>query len=203
MDTDTFTRGQWLKHKSMKGTTASISPNGVYFGYSYSVYSPSFHSHGVISRLPNFTAIYFNENFSGWEDEDVSFNRDGTARIEHNPNWVKRFDEPGLVKGASAEFAAEKEARVALCAARASKSKSKAAVVHLRACEAAMELARAAIEAVRAPSGFIDTDTWTDSRGRRVCVEGARIRVGDVVVLDTTEDAFIEVKSEYAFERVG
>lgn len=71
MNTDTFIAGQWLRHKIMNGKHASISPDGQYFAYHYDVYldprtpNQHFNSHGVVSRLPNFTALYFKDNFGG------------------------------------------------------------------------------------------------------------------------------------------
>lgn len=74
MNTDTFTEGQWLRHKIMNGKYCSISPDGQYFAYHYDIYptvngKQTFDSHGVISRLPNFTALYFKDHFGGnWAD---------------------------------------------------------------------------------------------------------------------------------------
>lgn len=73
LDTDTFTEGQWLIKKQMNGAYASISPCGRYFGYFYQVYGyvkgvQKYESCGVVSQVPNFTALYFNGNHGGcWE----------------------------------------------------------------------------------------------------------------------------------------
>lgn len=66
LDTDTFIEGQWLMNKSMNGAYASISPSGEYFSYSYSIYPKTvgseYECHCAVSKLPNFTALYFNKN---------------------------------------------------------------------------------------------------------------------------------------------
>ncbi len=84
LDTDTFTEGQWLTHKQMNGKYAAISPNGRYFAYIYNQYTtPQWACYGVISRLPNFTAIYLNDKFPGYWDR-VGFNRDSSVYV---PYW--------------------------------------------------------------------------------------------------------------------
>lgn len=68
LDTDTFTEGQWLMKKVMNGKYCSLSPNGLYFAYHYDEYKDNgttFESHGVVSKLPNFTALYHKANFGG------------------------------------------------------------------------------------------------------------------------------------------
>jgi hypothetical protein len=69
LDTDTFTEGQWLLKKQMNGKYAAISPCGRFFAYHYTIYGAENSAcHGVVSALPNFTALYFNENHTGnWE----------------------------------------------------------------------------------------------------------------------------------------
>ena len=195
LDTDTFTRGQWLRRKSMTGSQAAISPNGVYFGYRYDIFSHADEScHGVISRLPYFSAIFFNEQFPGRWDS-VRFGLDGSALIAHNKDWIQRVDDPGLAVGGVAETAAVVAANKARDIARASKSRSKAAKATLQACEVAVIAAVADREALEAPSGFIAMASWTDSRGRLICAEGGQIWIDGVIALDTTEDVFVEVVS--------
>ena len=70
LDTDTFVEGQWLLKKVLDPKSASLSPCGRFFAYSYSIYGfvkgeQNFESHGVVSEVPNFTALYFNGNFGG------------------------------------------------------------------------------------------------------------------------------------------
>lgn len=68
LDTDTFTAGQWLLKKVVNPKTASISPCGRYFAYTYDVYGfvkgkQEHESHAVVSQVPNFTALYHVSNF--------------------------------------------------------------------------------------------------------------------------------------------
>lgn len=63
--TDEFIEGQWLRHKQMNGKHCAISPNGEYFYYSYNVFRPQYSGCGVISRIPNFTALYFSDDYEG------------------------------------------------------------------------------------------------------------------------------------------
>jgi hypothetical protein len=70
LDTDTFTEGQWLLKKVINPKTASLSPCGRYFAYTYQVYGfikgeQHHESHAVVSQVPNFTALYHNGNFGG------------------------------------------------------------------------------------------------------------------------------------------
>ncbi len=91
LDTDTFTEGQWLLKKYMKGNNAAISPCGRYFAYHYDVYGyvkgkQNWACHGVVSALPNFTALYFNEKHLGnWED--IRFTQKGEI---NGPPMVKK-----------------------------------------------------------------------------------------------------------------
>ena len=93
LDTDTFTEGQWLLKKHMNGRYAAISPCGRYFGYHYDVYGyvkgvQEWTCHGVVSALPNFTALYFNGNHRGnWEM--VSFTEDSEIT---GPPMLKKGD---------------------------------------------------------------------------------------------------------------
>lgn len=93
LDTDTFTEGQWLLKKHMNGKYAAISPCGHFFAYHYDVYSyvkgeQNHACHGVVSALPNFTALYFNENHMGnWES--IRFTK--TGKIS-GPPMVKKGD---------------------------------------------------------------------------------------------------------------
>ncbi len=73
LDTDTFTEGQWLLKKQMNGKYAAISPCGRFFAYHYDVYGyvkggQFWTCHGVVSQVPNFTALYFNGSHTGnWD----------------------------------------------------------------------------------------------------------------------------------------
>lgn len=65
LDTDTFTEGQWLRNKHLDPKSAAISPNGEYFVYGYDVYGKGWQSVGVASKVPYFTADYFQEYTGG------------------------------------------------------------------------------------------------------------------------------------------
>ncbi len=87
VDTDTFTEGQWLMHKQMNGKYCAISPNGRYFAYHYTEYTKHTNSaSGVVSRLPNFTAIYYTDIFPGnWDS--VGFNTDNSVCVAPEKGW--------------------------------------------------------------------------------------------------------------------
>ena len=87
LETDTFTEGQWLTHKQMNGKYCAISPNGNYFGYIYNCYTKKWACHGVISKLPNFTAVYFKEKFPGYW-ENVGFNTDNSVCVPTEYGWM-------------------------------------------------------------------------------------------------------------------
>lgn len=99
VETDTFTEGQWLRHKHMNGAYAAISPCGTYFTYHYEVFHPSFESHGVVSRLPMFTALYHTPNFGSCWDS-VGFFPDGSVYLSDTEHWKQVYTtnpEPELV----------------------------------------------------------------------------------------------------------
>lgn len=93
LDTDTFTEGQWLLKKHLNGKYAAISPCGRFFAYHYDIYGyvkgeQNHTCHGVVSALPNFTALYFNEEHKGnWEA--VRFTEDSEVS---GPLMVKKGD---------------------------------------------------------------------------------------------------------------
>ncbi len=89
LETDTFTEGQWLLKKQMNGKYAAISPCGRFFGYHYNIYTKeSWACHGVISALPNFTALYFNDDhFGNWES--IRFTENSEV---NGPLMVKKSD---------------------------------------------------------------------------------------------------------------
>jgi hypothetical protein len=87
LETDTFTEGQWITHKQMNGRYCAISPNGNYFAYIYNEYTKSIYSaRGVISRIPNFTAIYYTDRFPGYWDK-VGFNTDNSVCVSPEKGW--------------------------------------------------------------------------------------------------------------------
>ena len=77
-DTDTFTRGQWLKHIISNCRYFSISPDGSHLAYFYtSLKTPDkWTSHAVISKLPYFSASFHTKEHSGMYDR-VSFDLEG------------------------------------------------------------------------------------------------------------------------------
>jgi len=77
-ETDTFTRGQWLKHVVMNPKYLSISPDGTHFAYFYSSLKihDKWSSHAVISKLPYFSATFHTKEHNGMWDQ-ISFDIDG------------------------------------------------------------------------------------------------------------------------------
>ena len=75
----------------MNGRYCSLSPDGQYFGYHYEVYTTNIYdSIGVISKVPNFTALYIQPNFGGMWNA-VCFEEDGSV-IDRNSKWEKKSD---------------------------------------------------------------------------------------------------------------
>lgn len=81
LETDTFTEGQWLMSKHMNGAHGHLSPDGKYFAYHYELYGYSNAnpeggfggSIGVVSAVPNFTALLCNPNHCGcWQEIQFS-----------------------------------------------------------------------------------------------------------------------------------
>jgi hypothetical protein len=97
MDTDEFTRGQWLCGATMNGAKQSISPDGRYFGYHYSDYrNGRYDCFGVVSRIPMFTASVFMPNFAG-EWETIEWTRDNTVVCNYT-DWELRTSEINVVR---------------------------------------------------------------------------------------------------------
>lgn len=96
LETDTFTEGQWLTHKQMNGAYCAISPNGKYFAYIYNQYTKKEYStKAVISSLPNFTAIYYTDQFPGYW-ESVGFNTDNSVCVSPEKGWERKTPASGL-----------------------------------------------------------------------------------------------------------
>lgn len=99
LDTDTFTEGQWLTHKQMNGKYCAISPNGNYFSYIYNEYTKNVYStSGVISKLPNFTAIYYTDRFPGYWDT-VGFNTDNSVWVSPEQGWQLKTTDVDIQTG--------------------------------------------------------------------------------------------------------
>lgn len=75
--TDTFTAGQWLRKKCIYTNSAAISPDGEHFAYQYFSVIAGWDSHAVVSRIPNFTAVYHAENCGKWDG--IGFSEDGAV----------------------------------------------------------------------------------------------------------------------------
>ena len=104
LDTDTFTEGQWLTHKQMNGKYCAISPNGNYFAYSYTEYTKKVYSaRGVISRLPNFTAIYYTDQFPGYWTK-MGFTTDNSVFVPAEHGWERKTEDLELTTTPVQEF---------------------------------------------------------------------------------------------------
>lgn len=82
-------RGQWLMGKWMNPTHLCISPDGKFFGYNYSIYGKGgYECYGVVSRLPEFTAVAVGDDWPGAWDL-VRFNADGSLseRMYDHQSW--------------------------------------------------------------------------------------------------------------------
>lgn len=97
LDTDTFTRGQWLTHiPQMNGAYCAISPDGRHFAYWYTEFDTPFTTHAIISEVPYFTAVlYTNKHNSNWDT--LAFSRSGQPMhsadchlVKKNPTSLKR-----------------------------------------------------------------------------------------------------------------
>lgn len=78
LDTDTFTRGQWLMGKCVAPELCSISPDGKLFYYHYDIYNSHHKRIGeietgrpsvdAVSAVPNFSALLYTERGCGkWQ----------------------------------------------------------------------------------------------------------------------------------------
>lgn len=112
IETDTFTRGQWLtKAVMMNGAYCAISPDGRHFAYWYSeLQSPSFDTHAVISEVPYFTALLYTKEHAGMWDT-LAFNAQGQPMhtsgrlVKRNPTKLKPAAwEKGVDSGYRADF---------------------------------------------------------------------------------------------------
>jgi len=77
IDTDTFTAGQWLRKKCIFTNSAAISPDGLHFAYQYFSVISTWECHAVVSRVPNFTAVYHTESAGKWDS--ITFSEDGAV----------------------------------------------------------------------------------------------------------------------------
>lgn len=89
LEDNTFQRGQWLMGKRMNPTHLCISPDGKFFGYSYSVYGRGgYECYGVVSRIPEFTSVAVGDDWPGAWDL-VRFNMNGSLieRLYDYQSW--------------------------------------------------------------------------------------------------------------------
>ena len=77
IDTDTFTAGQWLRKKCIFANSAAISPDGLHFAYQYFSVINGWDCHAVVSRVPNFTAVYHAKSAAKWDG--LTFSEDGAV----------------------------------------------------------------------------------------------------------------------------
>ena len=133
LETDTFTEGQWLLKKHM---------NGKYDVYGFVDGNQNYACHGVISKIPNFTAIYFNPDHCG--------------------NWQSiQFTETGDVNGPPMEK------------------------------KGSVELSFVKGQTPTAPSGYIETDSWIDPKGRVITHKNGVLLADNQVLYDTTDHVFV------------
>ena len=157
LDTDTFTKGQWLMKKNMNGAKLAISPDGNYFAYHYQVYGyvngkQEYKCHGVISKVPNFTALYFNDSHLGnWET--INFTEKGEV-IYRNVVQQSKMEKRGDID---------------------------------------LPFVDADI-AIKAPSGYIDSSSWKDPRGRTITHKDGVLFADNQVLYDTTDHVFVPRK---------
>lgn len=79
LESDTFTRGQWLTKVIMNGSYGAISTNGKYFTYEYTSLRPEeqWKQYNIVSTIPYFTAAPNEENVVFMKD-NTGFVKDGT-----------------------------------------------------------------------------------------------------------------------------
>lgn len=90
LETDTFTRGQWLtRADQMNGRYGAISPDGRHFAYHYSEHKSPFTSHAIISEVPYFTALLYTSDHAGFWDS-IGFSASGQPMHTRNTPLKKR-----------------------------------------------------------------------------------------------------------------
>ena len=170
LKTDTFTPGQWLKNAVICGKQCEISPDGKFFAYKYSTYKPQFADFGVVSRVPYFTALYFNQEFSR---NHTYFAEDGSVVLS-GTSWIKRRDDPEL---------------------RVTPYIPKYEAIHI---PRQLPSYQCINPMTYLPSGFIDTDVrsssgWTDEKGRKITTADALLFADGGLLYDSTANTFTPV----------
>ena len=66
LETDQFTRGQWVRNKKIKMDRCGLSPDGNYFAYFMFDIKNSMATFTVISKTPYFTGLYCQEEEGTW-----------------------------------------------------------------------------------------------------------------------------------------
>jgi len=176
LETDTITEGQWLTGKHIDVRQCAISPNGVYFSYSYSSYFGEFERHSSISRLPMFTSILHKSDVvtdSIPRFVDVDGSTVVVVRAAKIPMWSRKFADTGVCMGA-------------LAGATPAGFFSSSAWDHER--------------------GLIDPETWVFDGRMTLVVADGNIFTGTVGSrelkhrLDVTHNEFRSVAPNYPFE---
>jgi hypothetical protein len=112
IETDTFTRGQWLTVPAyMNGAYCAVSPDGQHFAYWYTEFEQPFTTHAVISEVPYFTALLYTKEHAGMWDT-LAFNAQGQPMhsragrlVKRNPTKLKPAAwEKGVDSGYRADF---------------------------------------------------------------------------------------------------
>lgn len=112
IETDTFTRGQWLTvAQQMNGAYCAISRDGRHFAYWYSEFERPYTTHAIISEVPYFTALlYTKDHCSNWDT--IAFDSEGNPMhsragrlVKRNPTKLKAAPwERGVDSGFREEF---------------------------------------------------------------------------------------------------
>ena len=178
METDTFTEGQWLMGKTMNGRYCQLSADGKYFAYHYDLYGESKQNpsgnwacHGVVSLVPNFTALYFCPNHMGnWEKihfsekGEVAF-RDMQKKSEDAPPLVVWTKDMPIVPSSYIDVDNEENAQ-------------------------ALNFHPATIAHSKAKGTFPEFTPWKDHKGRVITTDGGKLLADGVVIYDCTDHVF-------------
>lgn len=186
LDTDTFTEGQWLRNKHLDPKSAAISPNGKYFVYGYDVYGKGWQSVGVASKVPYFTAEYFQADTGGriWfpykhfdEDGrlvDTGTNAHMTLHVHEPFEIVERYQlrNPDTALEKVNDFTLVKLKNVS------KKANQQYQIHNLIQC---------------IDSGYTH-QSFTDPKGRVITADEGKIFANGVLLYDTTEHTFQNVE---------
>lgn len=183
LDTDTFTEGQWLRNKHLDPKSAAISPNGEYFVYGYDVYGKGWDSVAVASKVPYFTAEYFQEYTGGrihfpYKHFDVHGRLvdTGTTKLFQSPNEPFEILEQYQLRNPNTKL--EKVNDFTLAEIKPKTSNQKYYI-------------KSTIE--RIDSGYTH-QSFTDPKGRMITTDEGKIFSNGELLYDTTEHIFRNVE---------